>query len=76
MILRALSEIPSIPRPPRPDKNGKRLSDAFRRLFSPESKPPREREIIAGGDIKWKPVDLTAAKMLMRSPEINKPMQP
>lgn len=32
-----------------------------------------ERELIAGGDIKWKPVNREAAMLLAKAPEINKP---
>ena len=32
-----------------------------------------KRELIAGGDIRWKPVNKEAAMLLARSPEINKP---
>lgn len=32
-----------------------------------------KRELVCGGDIKWKPVDLAAARLLMKSPAINKP---
>lgn len=33
-----------------------------------------KRELVAGGVIKWKPVDRAAAMLLVKSPEINKPI--
>lgn len=39
-------------------------------LNEPVEKPSRKphRELIAGGSIRWKPVDISAAKLLMKSP--------
>jgi hypothetical protein len=34
---------------------------------------PSHREIVAGGEVLWKPVDKSAAMLLAKSPDINKP---
>lgn len=42
----------------------------------PKITPPplqRRREIVAGGDIRWKPVDRAAAMLLTQAQDINKP---
>jgi len=42
----------------------------------PKITPPpinRRRELIAGGDIRWKPVDKAAAMLLTKAQDINKP---
>jgi len=36
--------------------------------------PSSKRELVAGGDVKWKPVDKQAAMLLAKSPDINKQM--
>ena len=48
----------------------KSLSRSLQKFFK-----PCQRELVAGGDIKWKPIDKPAAMLLARSPEINKPPQ-
>lgn len=45
----------------------------------PKSYPfyqPKQKEIVAGGDLDWKPINLIAAKMLMTSPWYCKPPEP
>lgn len=77
MVLRSFHHIPSIPEPvkeviaPTPSAKGlsKILAKGLGQLFPRKNK----REIVAGGDVKWKPADRVAAKMLFKSPEINKP---
>jgi len=64
-----LVEYPNLP-PSQPGKVSiKGLDKEMSKLFPRRSK----REIVAGGVVKWKPVDKQAALLLSRSSEINKP---
>lgn len=59
--------------------------NTLRILVKPQPEPPprtykiepppqrRRRELVAGGEIRWKPVDKAAAMLLAKTQEINKP---
>lgn len=80
MNLSSFSQIPDIVEEKEPPKQAAEISKravngigkSVRSLFS-DNNPQKGREIIAGGDIKWKPVDAVAARLLCKSPEINHP---
>jgi hypothetical protein len=49
-------------------------NDRARLMAAQKTKPSvRKRELVAGGDIKWKPVDKQAAMLLAKSPWYNHP---
>lgn len=49
--------------------------DHFKVTTPPEVKAPKHvAPLVAGGDIKWKPIDRTAAKMIAKSPWIHMPI--
>ena len=58
-----IQEAPKLPS----NKSLLKIADAMVSQFRPK------RELIAGGDIKWKPINKEAAMLLAKSPEINKP---
>lgn len=59
--------------PPKKDPPTKKsLVKAFASIIK-QFKPKPTKEIVAGGDILWKPVDKQAALLLAKSPELNQP---
>jgi len=83
MKLSSFSQLPNISNPEKETTKPKsgvgiskcavsNLGRSVRSIFS-ESKTPKKRELIAGGDIRWKPVNAEAARLLCKSPEINHP---
>lgn len=76
MVYQAFSQIPSVKKSPDAKSEpfsrkefSKNLSSDLHRIFPPD----RKRELVAGGDVKWRPINKPAAMLLAKSPEINKP---
>jgi len=79
MELKSFQQIPSIPKPP-PESCEVRVaapatSKTFWKGLSKGLSALRgRRELVAGGDIKWKPVDKAAAMLLSKASHIAQPM--
>lgn len=78
MKLKSFSQLPDPPKKQEPvvlskKEAARKLTQIIRTVVPEPPRPLRKRELIAGGDIKWKPVDIAAARLLMKSPAIYHP---